>query len=176
VKTKEEHGDKSFCWRLKDMIFTSTLAKEQRRVVRHAVRRRSSLFNTVGSPPSSPEFHVSRTSEVNLQESLQRPIPLQNPTPTPFDSNSPMENTADCEGHVNDHVSSQISTIYYEPLVRFREMRAEMNRSLDKIDDIHCHFIESESESVKAAALTVQNTCECDDDSTSAKSQEIRKD
>jgi hypothetical protein len=92
----------------------------------------------------------------------------------PCVSNRPIENTIDSEGQVNDHglpsSSPQISTIYYEPLVRFRQMRVEMNLSFDKneVED-DCPSIERES--VKAAAFS----CEYENDSNkSSKSHEIR--
>jgi hypothetical protein len=195
VKTKEEHADKSFWWRLKDMIFTTTLAKEQRRVVRHAVRRRSSLITPTGSPQMSSSLRLSRTSPVNPEESPQR-VTLQNPPMIPFASNGAIENTIDSESHVNDHGSSspspQISTIYYEPLVRFRQTRVEMNRSFDNIEgeDDPCIETESvkvqmvfesnrafdkievedgpsiESETATAATLATQHMCESDSKSS----------
>lgn len=167
LKTKEEHRDKSTFWILKDMIFTTTLAKEQRRVVRHAVRRRSSLM-IQGSPTSSPSsLHASYPIPPSSESIQNHPVvtfSLGSSTVNPGLDVSQL--AIDNESEVTaGSPPTQISSIDYEPLVRFRETRAEMNQTLRIKEDEN----ESPTESTKAAALIVQELYENDDDSTTSK-------
>jgi hypothetical protein len=156
VKTKEENSDKSFWWRLKDMIFTTTLAKEQRRVVRHAIRRRSSLVTARGSPQSSSTLHPIQ-------------IPSQNQTVVTY-THGDTVNEETCGSNICNLDSNMVgstpqdSSIYYEPLFRLRQTTEDMKRFLEK-EDGNGHV----EDTIESAALQIQELYGKDDDSISSR-------
>ena len=57
-KSRDEFKDQSFCWLVKDMIFTTTHEKEQRRAVLQSIRRRRSGIMTLTSKRRESAFSL----------------------------------------------------------------------------------------------------------------------